>query len=90
MWNVLRIGKFVPGKGSVRGRPFKHPVSALVIVKKKSLVDRAFRNFPGVKVVDVAGLNVNDLAPGTHPGRLTIWSESALKGLGGRFGGKSQ
>ena len=78
--------KIRSGKGSVRGRPFKHPVSALVIVKKRGVVDRAFRNLPGVKVVDLKSLNVNDLAPGTHPGRLTIWSESALKGVGERFG----
>jgi len=81
--------KIRAGKGSVRGRPFKHPVSALVIVKKRGMVDRAFRNFPGVKVVDVKSLSVNDLAPGTHPGRLTIWSESALKGLEERFGSSS-
>jgi large subunit ribosomal protein L4e len=78
--------KIRSGKGSVRGRPFKHPVSALVIVKKRGVVDRAFRNLPGVKVVDLKSLNVNDLAPGTHPGRLTIWSESAMKGVGERFG----
>jgi len=78
--------KIRSGKGSVRGRPFKHPVSALVIVMKRGGVDRAFRNLPGVKVVDLKSLNVNDLAPGTHPGRLTIWSESALKSVGERFG----
>jgi large subunit ribosomal protein L4e len=75
------------GKGSVRGRPFKHPVSALFVVAKRQGAERAFRNFTGVKVVDVSSLNVSDLAPGTHPGRLTIWTESALKGLGTRLGG---
>jgi len=75
------------GKGSVRGRPFKHPVSALVVVGKRQGAEKAFRNFTGVKVVDVPSLNVSDLAPGTHPGRLTIWTESAIKGLGTRLGG---
>jgi len=75
------------GKGSVRGRPLKHPVSALVVVSKRQGAEKAFRNFTGVKVVDVTSLNVSDLAPGTHAGRLTIWTESAIKGLGSRLGG---
>lgn len=74
------------GKGSVRGRVFKHRVSALVIVQKRLGAERAFRNLPGVKVVEAASLNVDDLAPGTHAGRLTIWSESALKAIGLRMG----
>lgn len=81
------VRKIRGGSGSVRGRPFKHPVSALVVVDKKQGAEKAFRNFTGVKVVDVPSLNVSDLAPGTHPGRLTIWTQSALKGLGTRLGG---
>ncbi len=75
------------GKGSVRGRPFRHPVSALVVVAKRQGAERGFRNFSGVKVVDVSSLNVSDLAPGTFPGRLTIWTQSALKEVGTRLGG---
>lgn len=76
------------GKGSVRGRPFKHPVSTeLLVVAKRQGAEKAFRNFTGVKVVDVLSLNVSDLAPGTHAGRLTIWTQSALKGLDTRLGG---
>jgi large subunit ribosomal protein L4e len=75
------------GKGSTRGRPTRHGVSALVVVEKKQGAERAFSNFAGVKVVDVRNLNVHDLAPGTRPGRLTIWTQSAIKELDGRFGG---
>jgi large subunit ribosomal protein L4e len=81
------IRKIRSGKGSTRGRPYKHPVSALVVVEKRQGAERAFGNLTGVKVVDAASLNVDDLAPGTHPGRLTIWSESALKAVGARLGG---
>jgi large subunit ribosomal protein L4e len=77
------------GRGSMRGRPFKHPVSALVVVEKRQGAEKAFRNLSGVKVVEAASLNVNDLAPGTHPGRLTIWSQSALKAIGTRLGGSA-
>ncbi len=81
--------KMRSGRGSVRGRPSKHPVSALVVVEKKQGAEKAFRNFAGVNVVDAASLNVEDLAPGTHPGRFTIWSQSALKAIGIRLGGNA-
>jgi large subunit ribosomal protein L4e len=77
------------GKGSVRGRPLKHGVSALVVVERKQGAEKAFNNFSGVRVVDVRSLNVSDLAPGTQPGRLTIWTQSALRELDGRLGGSS-
>lgn len=79
--------KMRAGKGSVRGRPYKKRVSALIVVEKKQGVERAFRNFSGIKVVDASSLNVNDLAPGTHAGRLTIWSQTALKKVADRLGG---
>jgi large subunit ribosomal protein L4e len=79
--------KIRSGKGSVRGRPFKNKVSALIVVAKRQGAEKAFGNFTGVRVVEVSSLNVEDLAPGTHPGRLTIWTESALKGLDSRLGG---
>jgi large subunit ribosomal protein L4e len=81
--------KMRSGKGSVRGRPFKHPKSALVVVEKKQEAVKAFRNLTGVEVVDAASLSVKDLAPGTHPGRLTIWSQSAMKAVGTRLGGST-
>jgi large subunit ribosomal protein L4e len=83
------IGRNRAGKGGVRGRPVKHGVSALVVVEKKQGAEKAFGNLTGVKVVDVRSLNVSDLAPGTHPGRLTIWTESALRQLDVRLGGSS-
>jgi len=81
--------KLRAGRGSVRGRTLKHPVSALLVVEKRQGADKAFRNFPGVNVVDAASLNVSHLAPGTHPGRLTIWTQSALNVIGNRLGGSA-
>jgi large subunit ribosomal protein L4e len=78
--------KLRSGKGSVRGRPHKSRAGALVVVSKRLGAERAFGNFGGVRVVDISSLNVSDLAPGTHPGRLTIWTESAIKGLETRLG----
>ncbi|HKM50975.1 MAG TPA: 50S ribosomal protein L4, partial [Candidatus Bathyarchaeia archaeon] len=74
------------GRSSTRGRPLRSSVSALLVVDKKQDAQLAFRNITGVTVVDAKSLNVNDLAPGTHPGRLTIWTQSALKSLDARLG----
>jgi large subunit ribosomal protein L4e len=42
----------------------------------------AARNLPGVDVVSVKELTVEKLAPGGVPGRLTVWTESAIRELG--------
>lgn len=55
-----------------------------LIVVSKSL--KAARNIPGVDVVDVEKLKVMHLAPGTHPGRLTIYTEKALDAISKKFG----
>jgi large subunit ribosomal protein L2 len=47
----------------------------------------AFRNIPGVDTVRASDLNVEHLAPGTHPGRLTLWTESAVKAIDHRLKG---
>ena len=55
------------------------------MVSQKSAVVKAARNLPGVDVAFVDSLNVENLAPGTHAGRLTVWSHSALQQLGKKF-----
>lgn len=50
----------------------------LVVGEDKGL-GKAARNLTGVDVVEAKNLNVQLLAPGTDAGRLTVWSESALK-----------
>jgi large subunit ribosomal protein L4e len=71
--------KIRAGRGSVRGRRIKHPRGPLVVVYKDEGIGRAVRNLTGVDVVEVSDLSVEDLAPGTHPGRLTAWTRSALE-----------
>jgi large subunit ribosomal protein L4e len=51
--------------------------STLVVVSGGSIL-KAARNLPGVDVVSVDKLKVKHLAPGTHPGRLTLYSEAAI------------
>ena len=74
------------GKGKGRGRRYKQARGPLIVVPKESPIVKAARNLPGVDVTLIDNLNVEDLAPGTHPGRLTIWCSSALDRLSERFG----
>ena len=56
-----------------------HAVGPLIVVGDDKTARKALRNFEGVNVIRADELSVEMLAPGTHPGRLTIWSESAVK-----------
>ena len=71
------------GRGKLRGRRYRTPRSLLVVTTKLDGVARAFRNLPGVEVVDPSGLNAEVLAPGGDPGRLTLFTETALEALRG-------
>ena len=74
------------GKGKRRGRKMKQAVGPLiVVVDGKSLVNAA-SNLPGVEVTTVANLNTEMLAPGTHPGRLTVWTNGAIEKLTTLYG----
>ncbi len=73
------------GKGKLRGRRYRNRKSILIVASGDSAVLRSARNLAGVDVVSVTSLNAELLAPGTHAGRLTIWTESAIADLEGRF-----
>jgi len=48
---------------------------------KDKKIKKGAKNLSGVDVSYVDELNAELLAPGTHPGRLTIWTESSLSKL---------
>lgn len=74
------------GKGKHRGRKMKQGVGPLiVVVDGKSLINAA-SNLPGVEVTTVTNLNTEMLAPGTHPGRLTVWTNGAIEKLSTLYG----
>ena len=67
------------GKGKLRGRKYKSNAGLLFVEgKKEKLKTTAF------DVVNVSKLGVSDLAKGSL-GRLTIYTEQAIKDLGERF-----
>lgn len=66
------------GRGKMRGRKHKKGKGPLIVVAEDEGIGYAARNLPGVEICSVAGLNAELLAPGAHPGRLVIWTESAF------------
>ena len=74
------------GKGKMRGRKYRKKVGPLIVIAADKGIGKAAANIPGATVSTVAGLNAEILAPGTHAGRLTIWSEDAMAKLEERFG----
>ncbi|MBI2676313.1 MAG: 50S ribosomal protein L4 [Candidatus Aenigmarchaeota archaeon] len=75
------------GRGKMRNRRWRQKKGPLIVASKTENVRRAAENIAGVEVCDVKGLTVSLLAPGTHAGRLVVWTESAVKGLEKRLAG---
>ncbi len=63
----------------------RNGTKAPLIVVSDGKVLKAAANIAGVDVVKVSDLKVMHLAPGTHAGRLTLFSENALPELAKRF-----
>lgn len=78
VFDSLNLGKFVE-KAKRTGTK-----SALIVVSSAAM-KKAGENLAGVDVVAASELTVKDLAPGTHPGRLTLFSESSIPEIVKRF-----
>ena len=74
------------GKGKLRGRKMKQAVGPLIVVCDGVNLVAAASNIPGVQVTTVQNLNTEMLAPGTHPGRLTVWTNGAIEQLNTLYG----
>jgi large subunit ribosomal protein L4e len=70
------------GRGTTRGRKYTEPRSVLVVTSEEPSL--AARNLAGTDVATADEVNVEDLAPGTDAGRLTLWTESALEEVADR------
>lgn len=69
------------GRGKMRGRRYRSPVSVLLVATKTDKLRRGAKNLVGVDVSTPQRLNAELLAPGGDPGRLTVFTEGALKAL---------
>ncbi len=79
--NAKKKTKKKSSKGKRRGRTKKKKKSILIVTAKKAGVYRAARNLTGVSITPVSRLNADVLAPGGVPGRLTVFTESAIAEL---------
>ena len=77
------------GRGKRRGRLRRSPRSILLVTSAPGRA-RGFQNLSGVDVVPVARLGTEDLAPGGDPGRLTIYSQTAVDALRSRLEGGNE
>ncbi|MFA6710947.1 MAG: 50S ribosomal protein L4 [Candidatus Methanomethylophilaceae archaeon] len=75
--------KIRAGRGTMRNRKYRTPVSILLVVSERDLpVFKGADNLPGVQVEAVSGLNAAILAPGGDAGRLTVYTKSAIAKIG--------
>jgi large subunit ribosomal protein L4e len=70
------------GSGTTRGRKYKRPSSILFVTSEEQ--SKAARNLAGADVATAREVNAEDLAPGGEPGRLTVWTESAVSEVADR------
>jgi large subunit ribosomal protein L4e len=79
--------KIRAGRGKTRGRKRKVGKGPMIVVAEDLGIGKAAANLPGVDITRVEDLNADLLAPGAHPGRLVIWTKSALTSLDEVWGG---
>ena len=78
--------KIRAGRGTMRNRKYRTPVSVLVVVsseERDAPIFKSAANIPGVTVEEVKTLNTSVLAPGGDAGRLTVYTKSAIDAIGG-------
>lgn len=69
------------GRGKSRGRRYRRKRSVLIVTSKENML-KAAENITGVDVRAWNRLDADVLAPGGVPGRLAIFTESALREMG--------
>lgn len=83
---VSNSRKLRAGQGKARNRRHRQRRGPLIIYNEDKGITRAFRNIPGVEVVNVDRLNLLQLAPGGHLGRFVIWTAGAFAKLDDLYG----
>jgi len=73
--------KIRAGKGTMRGRKYRRKTSVLIVINEDKGVRSGAQNIPGIDVAQLNELDVELFAPGTHAGRITLWTKSALVNL---------
>jgi len=87
---VYKSKRLRAGKGKMRNRRKKQKLGPLIVYSKDNGLTRAFRNIPGIDMLNVNKLNLLRVAPGGHLGRFTIWTESSIAKLDSLYGNYAQ
>jgi len=74
------------GRGKMRGRTHVQKLGPCIVYANDNGIVKAFRNIPGVSLLNVNQLNVLKVAPGGHVGRFMIFTEDAFKSLDNIYG----
>lgn len=72
------VKKIRAGLGKIRGRKYQKKKGLLIVVGSICPLLKSAKNLPGTDIVQVTQLNAELLAPGTQPGRLTLFTENAI------------
>ena len=75
------VKKIRSGKGKRRGRKYKARKGPLILVSGKCEIQKSAKNIPGIDVSVIDSVNAELLAPGSEPGRLTIFTDKAIERL---------
>ena len=75
----LNARKARSGQSRLRGRSKKVGKSVLFVTKDAISLSKAIGALPGVEATSAKDLSVLDLAPGSDPIRLTVYSKSAIE-----------
>jgi large subunit ribosomal protein L4e len=78
------------GHGKHRNRRHVSRLGPLVVYNEDHGIVKAFRNLPGVEIVQVSRLNLLQLAPGGHLGRFIVWTQGAFEQLSSIFGSRTR
>ena len=77
------VKKVRAGRGKLRNRKYRRKKGLLIVVGQEDCaVLKSAKNIPGLDIVPVNSLNVELLAPGALPGRVTLWTKSAIEKMG--------
>lgn len=77
------------GQGKLRNRRYVARKGPLIVyASTDNTISKAFRNIPGVDLINVEKLNLLKLAPGGHLGRFIVWTKPAFEKLDAVYGAK--
>ncbi|XP_043472652.1 60S ribosomal protein L4 [Leptopilina heterotoma] len=89
-WNdivkVYKSQRFRAGKGKMRNRRRIQRRGPLIVYGQDQGIRKAFRNIPGVDLMNINKMSLLKLAPGGHVGRFVIWTKSAFDQLDALYG----